>query len=111
MLHLGEKPAEFPLRARDIPRAAEKIRFDSVILKQWYFIPYQFPKPTDAKVHCFNLRDEDILPIESRGEVQPIGTGASKIVYEVQIQPGHHDFTAVCCFLLWSLETLLLTLL
>jgi hypothetical protein len=95
MLYLGEKPVNFPLCDSDIPPAAEKIKFDSLLFRQYYFTAYQFPRPTDDKVHCIDLRDDDILPIEACGEVIPIGSGASKVVYEVQIQPGHHRFTAV----------------
>ncbi|ERF72333.1 hypothetical protein EPUS_06089 [Endocarpon pusillum Z07020] len=94
MLYLGPKPAQFPLGISDKPPAAEKIKFDNLIFKQWFFTAYRFPKPTDAKVHCFDLTDNDILPIEGCGKTKPIGSGAFKTVYEVQIQPGHHRFTA-----------------
>ena len=95
MLYLGKKPVQFPLGTSDRPPAAEKIKFDNLIIKQWFFTAYRFPKPTDAKVHCFDLTDNDILPIEGCGKTNPIGSGAFKFVYEVQIQPGHHRFTAV----------------
>jgi hypothetical protein len=98
MLNLGEKPAKLPLKDSDIPPAAEKRKFDNLIIKQWYFTAYQFPKPTDAEVHCIDLRDDVTLPIEEYEEWKPIGRGASKVVYKVQIQPGHHRFTAVCCY-------------
>lgn len=96
MLYLKEVPARFPLQDSDRPPAAEKRKFDILIIRQWYFTVYQFPNPTNAKVHCIELNDDDILPIEAYGPVDPIGRGASKVVYEVQIQPGHHRFTAVC---------------
>ncbi len=98
MLYLGQKPACFPLQASDKPPAAKKIRFDNLIHKQFIFIAYQFPKPTDAKVHCIDqsdLTENHVLPIESCDKTNPIGSGAFKNVYEVQIQPGHHRFTAV----------------
>lgn len=95
MLYLGPKPVQFPLGTSDKPPAAEKRKFDNLIFKQWFFNAYRFPKPKDAKVHCFDLTDNAILPIEGCGKTKPIGSGAFKIVYEVQIQPGHHLFTAV----------------
>jgi hypothetical protein len=96
MLYLGEHPVQFPLKDSDRPPAAEKIKFDNLIMKQWFFTAYQFPNPTNAEVHCFDLRDNVVLPIEAYGEDKPIGRGASKVVYQVQIEPGHHRFTAVC---------------
>jgi hypothetical protein len=95
MIKRSGKPATFPLGDSDKPPAAEKRKFDNLLIKQWYFTAYQFPKPTDAEVHCIPLKDEDVLPIEACGKVEPIGWGTSKNVYEVQIQPGHHLFTAV----------------
>jgi hypothetical protein len=95
MLYGKAKPAELPLDESDIPPAAETLEFDTLLTKQWRFMAYQFPKPTDATVHSITLGDDDVLPIEACNEVKPIGEGASKQVYKVQIQPGHHRFTAV----------------
>ena len=96
MIDPNAKPVTFPLEDSHKPQAAEKRKFDNLLIKQWYFTAYQFPKPTDAKVHCIPLTDDDVIPIEACGEVKPIGRGGSKNVYKVKIQPGHHRFTAVC---------------
>jgi hypothetical protein len=99
MLYAKERPVQFPLtplKESDRPAAADQINFGNILLKQWFFTAFQFPNPTNAKVHCIELRDNDVLPIEKCGdELTPIGHGASKVVYKVQIQPGHHRFTAV----------------
>lgn len=95
MLYVQKPPVTLPLEASDIPRAAEKRKFDNLIIKQWYFTAHQFPKPDDAKVHCTCLDDGKVLPLEPCGEVKPIGAGGSKVVYKVQIPPGHHRFTEV----------------
>jgi hypothetical protein len=109
MLYLSTTPMRFPLNEKDIPSGAEKRKFDNLLIKQWWFTAYQFPKPTDAKVHCIDLKEDDVLPIEACDEVKPIGWGASKNVYQVQIQPGHHRFTAVRSLPLWTSEMLRLT--
>lgn len=96
MVYRNGMPAKLPLNNSDRPLGAEPRRFDSLLSKQWWFQPYQFPKPTDAKNHCTKLGDEVILPIEGCGERKPIGSGSSKDVYKVQVQSGHHQFTAVC---------------
>ena len=99
MLYARERPVQFPLTSlkdSDRPAAADQINFGNILFKQWFFNAYQFPNPTNAKVHCIDLKDNDVLPIEKCGdELTPIGQGASKVVYKVQIQPGHHCFTAV----------------
>jgi tetratricopeptide (TPR) repeat protein len=100
MLYPKEKAVQFPetpLKDSDRPAAADRIQFRTILLKQWFFNAYQFPKPTDATIHCIDLRDNDVLPIEKcGGELTPIGQGGSKVVYKVRIQPGDHRFTAVC---------------
>jgi hypothetical protein len=106
MLYPKEKAVQFPLtplKDSDKPAAADQIKFGNILFKQWFFTAFQFPKPTDATVHCIDLRDNDVLPIEACGELTPIGQGASKFVYEVQIQPGHHRFTAVSILLSFGL--------
>jgi hypothetical protein len=99
MLYANERPVHFPstpLKDTDRPAAADQIKFGNILFKQWFFTAFQFPNPTDATVHCIELGDNDVLPIEKCGdELTPIGQGGSKVVYKVQIQPGHHRFTAV----------------
>jgi hypothetical protein len=100
MLKRPNGSAKLPLNESDRPDGASPRKFDDILTKQWYFRAHKFPIPKDSKVHCDNLEDDVILPIEPEhcDQLQRIGEGGFKEVFRVKIQPGHHLFTAVSSF-------------